>query len=414
MISISYSILDLIKRQKAEFQSFKTLSYTSRVKESQLRKYLQSSLIKVVMGPRRAGKSRLIQKVLEDQNIAYINFEEEQFRSTSGQQIIDAAQEIYPEAKYWYLDEVQDFPDWESLLNKLHRRQFNLIVTGSNSNLLSTELASALTGRHLPLELLPFSYGEYLTATQKDRGWTSYEAYLRSGGFPEVVLSGIDSRTYLSTLFDSIVLKDLVRRKKIRNPSYLSNCISLMMNNVAARTSARALAKALKNEPSATTVEKYIDMCREAYLIESIGSYHSKTKSRIQSERKPYAIDTGFLEAKSRQVMPLIGKQLENSIYLELRREGHSPAGEIYYYRGDDGIEVDFLIRDGFETVGLVQVCLDMSALETRDREVRALISAKKEHTNALMTIVTGNESGSIVVSKNDVIKVVPAHEFCS
>jgi len=372
------------------------------------------------MGPRRAGKSRLIQKVLENSEVAYLNFEEEQFTEASGHALIEAAHEVYPQAKYCYLDEAQDYPDWETLLNKLHRRGYNLFVTGSNAKLLSSELASALTGRHIPIELLPFSFAEFIQAKEfkesrsMPKNWESFEDYLSTGGFPEIVLSsGIVSGAYLNTLFDSIILNDLVKRKSIRNPTYLANCVSLLVNNVASRTSARALAKALKNTPTATTIDKYLEMIREAYLVETIGAYRPKLKERLQSERKPYLIDTGFTSVRSRQALSVLGRQLENSVYLALRRKGLVSGESLFYYRSESGLEVDFLVRRDHQTEELIQVCLDLSSIETRAREIHALEKAKIEHPIASLTIVTAKDAGTVQTSAGDTITLVPAYEFC-
>lgn len=415
MNSITYSLKEIVDKQKQEFLSFGLSNYIPRAKESELRDNLKSPLVKIVLGPRRAGKSRLIQKVLENDKVAYLNFEEEGFQNTPGDKIIEATSAVYPNAEYWYLDEIQDFPLWETFINKLHRRGYNLIVTGSNAKLLSSELATALTGRHVAIELLPFSYKEYLTATKNQKSWKSFETYLHTGGFPEVVLGkAIDHRTYLRTLFDSIILKDLVKRKKIRNPIYLTNTISLIANNVSSRTSARSLSKALQSTPSATTVEKYLQYLKEAYLVESISPFASKIKERIQGERKPYLIDTGFITAINSAIMPTLGKQLENAVYLELRRQGYNSELSLFYYRTSDRREIDFLTRTGHLTNSLIQVCLDMSSIETQEREVRALLKAKNEFPQAELKIITASEFGTIKISKNEQIDLIPAYEYCS
>jgi uncharacterized protein len=289
-----------------------------------------------------------------------------------------------------------------------------LVVTGSNAKLLSSELATALTGRHLAVELLPFSYGEYLKAVQQQRCWQSFETYLRVGGFPEVVLSLLpDPRIYLQTLFDSVVLKDLVRRKKIRNPQYLTNTLALLVSNVSCRTSARALSKAQQKTPAPPTVEKYLAYLEEAYLVETTRCYRPKTKERLQSDRKPYLLDTGLIEAVSQPVLPLHGKQLENAVYLELRRRGYSADSTLFYYRAPDGKEVDFLLRGGAVTSHLIQVCLDAAPIETREREMSALSAGKKEHPQAELLIVTANESGTAVTDSGDAVRIIPAYEYC-
>ncbi|MEI8026245.1 MAG: ATP-binding protein [Pseudomonadota bacterium] len=413
--TVTYTLEDSLQRQRVEFQGLCNRPYFSRAKEAELLTALGSSLIKIVLGPRRAGKSRLIQKILEDKKIAYLNFDDETFRGVSGDALMDAAHKVYPDADFWYLDEIQDFPDWETFVNKLHRRNYNLVLTGSNAKLLSTELATALTGRHVAIELLPFSFEEYINATSQIPSWTNFQFYLERGGYPEVLFQpAIDARSYLSTLFDSIVLKDLVKRKKIRNPSYLTNTLSLLVNNVASRTSSRSLSKALHGSPSVTSVDKYLHYFEEAYLVETIGAFSFKTKARIQSERKPYVIDTGILGALSALNMPILSKQLENCIYLTLRGRRKIQNLSLFYYRSDSGKEIDFLIREGHRTTDLIQVCLNMSSEETRQREVSALLQAQKIFADANLLIITANEAGSIRVDSKTDIQLVPAHVFCS
>jgi len=413
--SVTYTLEDSLQRQRAEFHSFSKRPYFARAKEAELLSALGSSLIKVVLGPRRAGKSRLIQKILEEKKIAYLNFDDESFRGISGDALMDASHKVYPHADFWYLDEIQDFPDWETFVNKLHRRNYNVVLTGSNAKLLSTELATALTGRHIAIELLPFSYEEYIAATRQIPTWKNFQFYLERGGYPEVLFEpAIDARSYLSTLFDSIVLKDLVKRKKIRNPSYLTNTLSLLVNNVASRTSSRSLSKALLGSPSVTSVENYLYYFEEAYLVETIGAFSFKTKARLQSERKPYLIDTGVLGALSAMNLPILSKQLENCIYLTLRGRKKIQNHSLFYYRSETGKEIDFLIREGHQTTDLIQVCLNMSSEETREREVSALLQAKKLFVDAKLLIITANEAGTIKIEGNSEIQLVPAHIYCS
>jgi predicted AAA+ superfamily ATPase len=414
MKSTSYSIIETISRHRQEFLGFRELPYWKRTQEKTLADALDSTLIKVVLGPRRAGKSRLIQHALQGREVGYINFEEEQFIGLSADQIIDAAIQVYPVATHWYFDEVQMFPRWETVLNKLQRRGFNLTVTGSNAKLLSSEITTALTGRHVAIELLPFSYGEVLAAKNDHRSWSTFQHYLERGGYPEVILdTPIDFKSYLRALFDSTVLTDLVTRRSVRNPQYLRNTLSIIVNNVTARTSARSISKALNGIPSAVTVEKYIAFGQEAYLVETTRPFSSKTKERIQGERKPYLIDTGFLTALTSGVMPVLGKQLENSVYLELRRRGLKNDLSLFHYRPAGELEIDFIVRDSHETTELIQVCLEMTSMEAKAREVRALSTASQAHPQAQLTIVTANEAGSLETSTGKKIQIVPAYDFC-
>jgi hypothetical protein len=186
-----------------------------------------------------------------------------------------------------------------------------------------------------------------------------------------------------------------------------------LIDNIAARFSARSISKALGGAPSAVTIEKYLAMVKEAYLLEQLSAFSPKSKDRIKSERKPYAIDTGFVAAKSQGVFPLLGKQLENSVYLALRRQGHTPQNSLYFYRGEEGREVDFLVRQGHRTTRLIQVCLDLSSIESKERETKALLAAHKEHPQAELIIVTANESGIASITANIKATLIPAWQFC-
>lgn len=163
-----------------------------------------------------------------------------------------------------------------------------------------------------------------------------------------------------------------------------------------------------------STVENYLLYFEEAYLVETMGAFSFKTKARLQSERKPYLIDTGALGALSAVNLPIQSKQLENSIYLTLRGRGQIQNSSLFYYRTESAKEIDFLIREGHQTTDLVQVCLNMSAEETREREVSALVQAKKIFPEANLLIVTADEGGSIKLDGKTEIRLLPAHAFCT
>ena len=161
-------------------------------------------------------------------------------------------------------------------------------------------------------------------------------------------------------------------------------------------------------------MEKYLHYFEEAYLVETLGAFSFKTKARIQSERKPYVIDTGILGALSAVNMPILSKQLENCIYLTLRGRRKIQNLSLFYYRSDSGKEIDFLIRERHRTTDLIQVCLNMSSEETRQREVSSLLQAQKIFADANLLIITANEAGSIRVDSKTNIQLVPAYVFCS
>jgi predicted AAA+ superfamily ATPase len=356
-----------------------------------LSKALSSSLVKVISGPRRAGKSTLAFQVLAGTRFAYLNFEDDALRGEiSGDELIEAIDSVHGETDFLFFDEVQNYPHWESFINKLHRRERNVLITGSNSRLLSRELGSALTGRHLSFELLPFSYQEYLqgvaTRTADDR--EGFQRYLVWGGFPEVVLGATEPASYLRTLFDSVVLRDIVTRHRVRAATSMHDLLNLLMNNAASRFSARSLERSL-GALSTATIQKFIAYCREAYLIQDLQPYFFKPRLRVKADRKLYAFDTGFISARSQPVTRNDSRLLENLVFVELVRRGFQPNMDLFYYQTRAGAEVDFLLRRGSENLELIQVTQNLSSLKTREREIRALRQGAEELKLRRLTVIT-------------------------
>jgi hypothetical protein len=384
-------------------------SFIPREASAPLSKALSSTLVKVVTGPRRAGKSTLAFQALAGRNFAYVNFEDEALRGEfTGDELVKAIRAVYGDAEFFFFDEIQNYPHWESFINKLHRRDHNVIVTGSNSKLLSRELGSALTGRHLAFELLPFSFREFLQApgAGPPDDPDTFLRYLTWGGFPEVVLGSADPATYLRTLFDSVVLRDIVTRHRIRQSAAIHDLLHLLLNSAACRFSARSLERSL-GTVSTATIQKFIAYSREAYLVQDLQPYFFKPKLRIKADRKLYSFDNGFVSAKSQPVLSNRTRLLENLVFIELVRRGFQPNIGLFYYQTSAGAEVDFLVRDGSRNIELMQVTEDLSALKTREREIRSLCQAAKELNCRKLTIVS-LEAEEIIRQGDYEIRVVP------
>lgn len=381
---------------------------------SALEKALPSSLVKVITGPRRAGKSTLAFQILAEQSFAYLNFEDDalQGQAISSDQLVESLEAVYGVTDFFFFDEIQNYPKWESFINKLHRRGRNLVLTGSNSHLLSRELGSALTGRHLTFELLPFSYAECLAAALPDdrNPSESFQNYLEWGGFPEVVLARTEPAAYLRSLFDSIVLRNIVTRHRIRASTAIHDLLTLLMNNAANRFSARSLERSL-GSLSTATIQKFIGYCRDAYLIQDLQAYSFKPKLRLKADRKIYALDNGFVSAKSQASASNTSRLLENLVFIELVRRGFKPNIELFYYQTKSGHEVDFLVRKGAANTGLLQVTQAMSTLKTREREIRALREAAEELGVRRLTIVT-LETEEEIRDGSHVIRVIPCRSW--
>lgn len=210
---------ETISKQKQDKERLLSLPYVERSRQKYAQKWLSSDLIKVILGPRRAGKSVFALMLLKSRSFAYFNFDDE---SLPGEEKINLDELItelklaYGDTKYILFDEIQNLPNWELFANRLHRGGYNLVLTGSNASLLSKELATHLTGRHIPIEILPFNFREVLKAKQyevtpdklllpneKAKLLEYITQYMTNGGFPEVVTKGIDPRGYLDVLFDA-------------------------------------------------------------------------------------------------------------------------------------------------------------------------------------------------------------------
>lgn len=361
-------------------------NWVPRTQEKALREALRRPLIKVIMGVRRAGKSVLARLVLAEQPFAYVNFDDERLaslRTEDLQRVEKAVESLWPSTRLWLLDEVQNVDGWELFVNRLQRAGHNLVVTGSNSKLLSRELATHLTGRYAAVELFPFSFREFLAARGDALPGTSVstanqariEARLREyggvGGFPEMVLSG-SSGTYLRELHDKIVTRDIAARFQVRQPRTLKEMSLYCFSNPATSFTHNSLKRTFDLK-SVHTAGNYVNYLEEAYLILPARPFAFKFREQVRQARKVYTVDNGLTRALTTKVSPDRGALLENLVFQELRRRGADA-----YCMTQPGYEVDFLIRDDRRVSQLIQVCAGLDSLETVAREVGALQKAAK------------------------------------
>lgn len=398
---------EIVSNQKLQKEQLLAFSYITRTKEPFAKKWLDSTLIKVVLGPRRAGKSVFSLVLLKERPFMYFNFDDEVISSLGGISTTDLMKELhsaYGKTKTVLFDEIQNLPNWELFVNRLHREGYNLVLTGSNAHLLSKELATHLTGRHIPIEILPFDFHEFLKAKNflinKEYGTLPQyrgellnlmEKYLLSGGFPEVVVRDVDPRDYLQVLFDALVFKDVVKRHRVKFSTQIGNLGSHLVNNFARLYTIRKILEAL-NLKSASTIEKYIKYLEEAYLIFSLLRYSPRSIQRIKSPRKIYVVDNGFIGAKAIQHSPDRGKLIENLVFTELVKRGAKPNRDLFYYKTRNDREVDFVLKDGYVASELIQVCYDISNADVERRETKALLEARGELDVSNLTILTWDD----------------------
>jgi predicted AAA+ superfamily ATPase len=290
-------------------------------------------------------------------------------------------------------------------VSELYRLGKNLVITGSNAKMLSSEMATVLTGKYLQVEMLPFSLEEFfdwnkidlkaLNPEQQTDASVLIDDYMRNGGYPEVVASRQLTRSYLDTLFDSIIWKDVAKRHHVRNITDLNYLATYLVSNFCNPITANDLTEEL-GFASVNTAQKFMDYLHEPYLFYYLPRYNNKLKLMKKAPRKVYVVDNGFVAAKAFALSENLGRLLENQVFIELIRRGYDTDKSIFYYRSRNDKEIDFVLRNGPHIERLIQVCYDMSNPKTEKREVNSLTECSGELNCNNLVIVTNNEERTI------------------
>lgn len=420
----SKMIKSIITQQKDERDSLLNQPYIERIDDETLAGYLQTKLIKLITGPRRAGKSVLALQLLQPRHFAYLNFDDDLLlKNFDEDALILALGEVYGHFEFLLLDEIQNLNNWELWVSKLYRRGLNLVITGSNAKLLSREMASSLTGRYIQISVFPFSFSEVmksdgLMVSSPEIESPSYagkilkllDTYLHDGGFPETVLNPSILKNYLSSLFDSILLKDVLKRFRIRQTQQLYDLANYLLANYTNLYSYNQLKDDLRFN-SVATVQKFTDYLEEPYLFLSLTRYSTKIKTQQKSSPKSYIIDNGFVKARSFELSPNSGRLLENVIFIELLRRNFRTGLDLFYYRTRNNKEVDFLLRKGHTIKQLIQVCYDLTNEKVLKRETDALIEAASELNCNDLLLITWNQDETIE-NEGYSLKLIPAYQW--
>jgi len=340
-------------------------------------------LIKVITGPRRSGKSFFAaHRIQQTGSFGYVNFDDERLVAvTDYDQIINALNLHYGNPRYLLFDEIQNLPRWELFVNRLQRQGVQLLITGSNANLLSSELSTHLTGRHAAYVLFPFSFGEVLAAAGEERTaaeeMAALEVYAEQGGYPEPLLKAIDRRDYLRTLLQATLYRDIVKRFRIRSVQGIEDLALYLLSNIAREYSFNALSAVTKCR-SVHTIEKYIRYLQEAYLVFSLPRFSFKAKDQAVRNKKIYSTDNGAAVAAGFRFSADRGALYENLVAVALKKEELAGRISVFYWKSPQNEEVDFVVKDGPQVTQLIQVCTDISNPKTLKREMRALIKASQ------------------------------------
>lgn len=388
-------IRDILLLQKREIEQRLQEPYVERELDA---KGGSHDLIRVILGPRRAGKSFFAMHLVQAQGrFGYVNFDDERLVGLQDNDaLIAAVDEVYERPKHLLLDEIQNLPRWELLVNRLQRQGYRLTITGSNAHLLSSELATHLTGRHVPIVLFPFSFPEYLRARKQDltdrEKAEAFRSYVECGGYPEPIMKDIQRREYLTTLVRSVLYKDIVVRHRIRSPQGLEDMAGHLMSNVAQRYSLNTLAKVTRLK-SVHTVEKYLRHLEEAFLFFSVRRFSFKVREQVRADRKIYCIDNGIVTSSSFRFSANTGGLYENMVAIALRKRQLEGKLEFFRWQSPQQEEVDFIVKEGTRVRQIIQICVDPTDPKTKTREVRALLKASSElRCNSLLILTDATE----------------------
>src|SRR4030042_6924163 len=378
-------------------------------------KAIKSKQIQIVTGIRRCGKSTLLKQLSEKlDSFYYLNFDDERLLKFSVEDfdsLLILWKKLY-KSKTIILDEIQNVKNWERFIRRIYDEDYKIILTGSNAKLLSGDLSTHLTGRHIKLELYPFSFSEYLRFKNFDSDkWKTTDhlakllkltdEYVENGGFPEYVIFGdVD---YLKRIFEDILYKDLIVRFKIREIKSFRELANYLFTNFTSEISYNSLQRAL-NFKSVVSVKNYIGHLQESYLLHELYKYDYSLKKQIIYNKKIYSIDNGLRNQVSFRFSEDSGKLLENTVFLQLKRSGK----EVYYYKNKR--ECDFLIKQKTKIVEAIQVT-DVLSAANRERELNGLIAAMESFNLKKGLIITRNQEEKFR-SQGREIRVLPIYKW--
>ena len=404
--------VNILSDQREELTNRHWKNIVTREEEKEIN--LNSPLAQVVIGVRRSGKSTLCSKVMLESGLpfGYINFDDDRLGKLTVDAfdtLLRALYQLNGDFNHLLLDEVQNIEGWELFVNRMLRQGMHMLITGSNANLLSGELATHLTGRYHQIELMPFSFQEYCSC--KDVNTSSYTTkaialrdkalndYLFAGGFPELLLlSEAEQGDYVRSLVRTIVEKDIAKRYKLRYAQTLMDVANQVLDEFSQEHSFATVQKK-HNLKSPNTAKKYLQYLQNAYLVLALPRFSLKSSER-RSVHKYYAIDPAMIAKRDDALMTeSLGLRLENMVAVELKRRAAIDE-QIYYFRKVREYEVDFVRVKGTQVQELIQVTYDFTQPRTKlyNREVGNLVKASNVlHCDNLTLVVMYGEPGDIV-----------------
>lgn len=389
-----------------------------------LKRFVNIPQVIILSGVRRCGKSTWMKMIREHASEPdyYLNFDDERlasFQLDDCQRLVEVFIELYGVQKTFYFDEIQSLNGWERFVRRLHNEEKKVFITGSNTDLLSRQFGTHLTGRNIALHLFPYSFREYIQKQnesllkEKHLGGTKiavikkYFAEFRVlGGFPEYLRHG--RKEYLQELYENILYKDVIICNSISDPNAIKNLAYYLASNNTKEFTYNSLRK-LFNITGNNTVSQYCHYLAESFLCFIVERFAYSVKTQTFSPKKIYFIDQALAECVGFRMSEDRGRVLENIVFLQLLRKNY----EVYYHK--EKKECDFVTRDGFYVGHAIQVCESLQDAKTKKREIAGLVDALHTYNLKEGFLITDDELGEeeiIHENKTYKIKICPAWKW--
>jgi len=420
---VKKSILKEVLIDQREFLEDKK-DWVKREILNKVEKYLEIPHIIVISGLRRVGKSTLLKQIIEEyyknEPFYFVNFEDERlidFKVSDFNNLNEVLIELYGDSQTYFFDEIQTVSNWERFVRRLYDLRNKIFITGSSASLLEREIGSKLTGRYLHIELLPFSFAEYLKMknVKPDANWhlrtkdralirAHFNSYIKEGGMPEYIKYG--EKELLQRLYKDVIFRDIVTKHNIRNVDDLRDLSLYIVSNAGSLFTYSSLQRAT-NINNVMSVKNYVNFLKDSYLLFVVKGYSYSVKKQNLSPKKIFIIDNGIRDSIGFSFSENRGQYLEHIVFLELKRKNK----ELYYYQTRSKKEIDFLIHTKNEPETLIQVTTSLHDREVENREISTLTEGMKELGIKKGLILT-EEDEKMVDTQSGNIQVYPISKW--
>ncbi|MBU1203689.1 MAG: ATP-binding protein [Nanoarchaeota archaeon] len=376
---------------------------------NEIEKDKKNPFIIIISGVRRCGKSTLLNQIRTNQ-CYYINFDDERlinFKVSDFQTMYEILIELFGEKEIFLFDEIQNIDGWERFVRRLHNNKKKIYVTGSNASMLSRELGTHLTGRHIAYELYPFSFREFLrfknhplgsieklNSIEKSKLKKLFNEYLNEGGFPEYLQT--KKREYLKTVYENILYRDIITRYHLSSQKPLKETVYFVASNIGKELSFNAIKK-ITGLTSATTIKEYFEYLRNSYLVFLVSKYDPSLKKQAYASKKSYLIDVGMAKEVGFRTSEDEGRLIENVAFLHLKRNNK----EVFFHKQKR--ECDFILRKGLKIKEAIQVTSHLDS-KNEKREIEGLLEALNRHNLKEGLILTLDDEKEINIDNKKIM----------